>query len=233
MILLQLHSSRTLRNVLRASPAFRDVATVYFDEILTAITIKQVTQRGFDPFGPHNIIEVCLNGHQEVDEKFRKDVQAFQHACQQHKAAKSTQILRIPATVCRSLLHIRHAVPWLLTERKSDLPTRNGRQDRLDWVHTSLFQYMFDGDGPPEDRWSPPIAFVTGQLGYSENWFNYSDVLLGDLCDAPEEEMDALRRKMQRMWFGGPAVPSTFQHQQELRRIEVAKTFHCINSYDI
>ena len=112
MILKVLHSKRCLRAAITAFEKLRSVYRSYSEEIYTAITIRQLTRRGFDPFRPSNMLSIQLRDSRFDVTDICDAVHILYEACQQHVLTEGKGSIRCAVNVCTVALHIRKAVEW-------------------------------------------------------------------------------------------------------------------------
>ena len=122
MVVRCLPNELALRTLTLASPIYRILQENY-DEVLTAVTVNQLNERGFDSFGPHNIMQVRLQDNVQADRRFRIALRAFWNECQTQKISRKP---KLPAAVCGQVLRITSVVGWVIATTQDDLPSRNG-----------------------------------------------------------------------------------------------------------
>ena len=64
MILQLLRDVEFLCSIVHASPTIHSLYCSARKEMLTSVTVRQLTDRGFNPFGPQNVVDVYMAGGQ-------------------------------------------------------------------------------------------------------------------------------------------------------------------------
>ena len=107
MMILQSCDYRSLRSVVHASPGFHSFYLSAREELLALVTIRQLTDRGFNFFGRYNVIEA--GGANESIHEASLDLY---RQCQEHISTNGKHVVRLHVRASIVLLGIKHAIGW-------------------------------------------------------------------------------------------------------------------------
>ena len=99
----------SLRSIVHASPSFHSVYLSAREELLALVTIRQLTDRGFNFFGKYNIMEVG-----GAKESSGEAAATLYRQCQRHVSTNHKHIIRLDVRSCIVLLGVKYAIGWRL-----------------------------------------------------------------------------------------------------------------------
>lgn len=107
MMILRSCDYRSLRSIVHASPGFHSVYLSAREELLALVTIRQLTDRGFNFFGKYNVIEAG-----GAEESIHEASLSLYRQCQRHVSTNGKHIIRMDVRASVVLLGIKHAIGW-------------------------------------------------------------------------------------------------------------------------
>ena len=159
MMIAQSCDYRSLRSIVHASPGFHSFYLSAREELLALVTIRQLTDRGFNFRGKYNIIEAG-----GANKSIRGAATTLYRQCERYISTSGKHIIRLDVRSSITLLSIKHAISWIL------VPLQGQRQAKLRCQKLSgkkpfrvNFQYEIVLLGPQyEPEWAgthPQITF--------------------------------------------------------------------------